>query len=65
MSWPVLDLELPLEKQLSLKIMEHQFQSLSREQAIDLLIKTNRQLAIQHQALKSTLGQALGFNNTK
>jgi hypothetical protein len=56
MSWPVLSLELPLEKQLALKIVEYQFRQLSREQAIDLLIETNRQLAIQHQALKSALG---------
>jgi hypothetical protein len=64
MSWPVLSLELPLEKQLALKIVEYQFRQLSREQAIDLLIEVNRQLAIKEQALKSTLGQALGFNNT-
>jgi hypothetical protein len=64
MNWPVLNLELPLEKQLALKVVEHQLRQLNRDQAIDLLIEANRQLAIQQQALKSTLGQALGITNT-
>jgi Phycobilisome degradation protein nblA len=64
MNWPVLNLELPLEKQLALRVVEYQFQQLNREQAIDLLIEVNRQLAIQQQALKSALGHALGFTNT-
>ncbi len=64
MNWPILDLELPVEKELSLKVMEHQFRQLSREQAIDLLIQVNKQLAIKDQVIKSTLSHALGITNT-
>jgi Phycobilisome degradation protein nblA len=61
MSWPILNLELPIEKQASLKIVEYQFHQLSREQAIDMAIELNRQLAIKDVALKSLLAQYLSI----